>query len=284
MHRAGSSVSRVYRLHNLFRHTLDALASLAVPAPCRICDETLTAASRVPVCQPCLERLPRLQGPICSRCGRFFPSGVPAEVTEPLCQLCRRDVYAFDCARSFGIYERETVKAITLLKYEAISPLGNWFADRLFELATRHPDLFAADVVVPVPLHATRQKERGFNQAELIARPLARRLGIPLRTWLLVRTRPRPERLRLSRKERWRIVRGAYSTREGSQVDNLRVLLVDDVFTTGATLDACSRALKQAGAAYVAGLTVARVVPDWVVVRGPAGSVQGLATDVRGSI
>jgi competence protein ComFC len=257
-------------LRHLWRQGLDALVSLAVPAPCRICQDTLVTANRVPVCPPCLERIPRLEGPVCSHCGRFFPSGVPAGVAEPLCQLCRRNVYAFACARSFAIYERETVKAITLLKYEAVVPLGSWFAERLFELVQRTPELASADVVVPVPLHPTRQKERGFNQAELIARPLARRMGKSLRSWLLVRTRPRPDKLRLSRKERWRIVRGAYSTRQGSQVDNLRVLLVDDVFTTGATLDACSRVLRQAGAASVAALTVARVVPDWVVMRDPA--------------
>jgi ComF family protein len=263
-------------LRDLLRRGWDALASLAVPAPCRICDETLTTASRVPVCPACLDRIPRLKEPVCSRCGRFFPSGVPAAVAEPLCQLCRRDIYAFDRARSFAIYEREAVKAITLLKYEAVSPLGRWFAERLSELAGRHPAFQSADVVVPVPLHPARQRERGFNQAELIARPLARRLAKPMRSWLLVRTRPRPDKLRLSRKERWRIVRGAYSTREGSQVDNLRVLLVDDVFTTGATLDACSRALKNSGAAHVAALTVARVVPDWVVARdlgAPAGEM-----------
>lgn len=270
-------------LRHLWRQGLDALASLALPAPCRICEGTLVTASRMPVCPPCLEQIPRLQGPLCSHCGRFFPSKVPAGVAEPRCQLCRRDVYAFDCARSFAIYERETVKAVTLLKYEAVAPLGNWFAERLFELVQRTPEFASADVIVPVPLHPTRQKERGFNQAELIARPLARRMGKPLRSWLLVRTRPRPDRLRLSRKERWRIVRGAYSTREGSQVDNLRVLLVDDVFTTGATLDACSRALKQAGAAKVAALTVARVVPDWVVIRGPA-SAGGVAADGGTSI
>ncbi|MGH9816634.1 MAG: ComF family protein [Candidatus Acidiferrales bacterium] len=270
-------------LRNLLRQTLDALASLVLPAPCRICEETLIEASRIPVCRRCLDAVPRLEGPLCTRCGRFFPSGVPAQVAEPLCHLCRRDMYAFDRARSFAIYEREAVKAITLLKYEAITPLGSWFADRLGEVIARSAEQFAVDVVVPVPLHHQRKRERGFNQAELIARPLARRLGLPLRSYLLVRTRPRPEKLRLSRKERWRIVRGAYSTRESGKVDNLRVLLVDDVFTTGATLDACARTLKRAGAAYVVGITAARVVPDWVVMRAPT-AVPELAVQGRSSI
>jgi ComF family protein len=116
------------------------------------------------------------------------------------------------------------------------------------------------DVVVPVPLHPSRLRERGYNQAELIAKPLGRKLRLPLGPYLLVRTRPRPHRLLLSRRERWLTVRGAYEMRKGARVDNLRVLLIDDVFTTGATLDACARALKKAGAESVIGLTVARAI------------------------
>src|SRR5271170_5720303 len=104
-----------------------------------------------------------------------------------------------------------------------------------------------------------------YNQAELIAQPLARILGIPFRSYLLVRTKPRPAQIRLTRRERWQTVRGAYATHKSAQVDKLRVLLVDDVFTTGATLDACSRALKGAGAAHVIGLTVARASPEALV-------------------
>jgi predicted amidophosphoribosyltransferase len=127
-------------------------------------------------------------------------------------------------------------------------------------------------VVVPVPFDRERQRERGYNQAEWIARPLAKRLGLKLESYLLPRTRPRPPQWVLSRSEHWKSVRGAYATREGLQVDNLRVLLVDDVLATGATLDACAHARKKAGAA-VFGFTVARVrsvpmVPGSVVTAG----------------
>jgi ComF family protein len=152
-------------------------------------------------------------------------------------------------------------RAILLLKYGNVTPLGAWFARNLAGVAGDNSHAFAADIVVPVPLDRGRQLERGYNQAELIAKPLARLLGIPFRSYFLLRTRPRPNQLRLTRRERWETVRGAYATHKTAQVDNLRVLLVDDVFTTGATLDACSRALKGAGAARVVGLTVARAMP-----------------------
>ena len=95
-------------------------------------------------------------------------------------------------------------------------------------------------------------------------------LDIPFRSYLLVRTRPRPDKLRLTRRERWDTVRGAYATEEGARVDKLRVILVDDVFTTGATLDACSRALRGAGAVQVVGLTVARAIPSSVAADATA--------------
>jgi competence protein ComFC len=205
---------------------------------------------------------------MCECCGRPSPAAVAGAtangaVEQPRCRLCRGDYYAFDRARSYGVYNDALHHAILLLKYEEVTRLGDWFAARLAEIVAREGEAFRADVVVPVPLHPDRQRERGYNQAELIARPLARRLHLKQGAYLLMRTKPRPARLVLSRKEHWDSVRGAYATRKGLRVDKLRVLLLDDVLTTGATLDSCARALKQAGAAAVLGLTVARVVPGW---------------------
>ncbi len=145
-----------------------------------------------------------------------------------------------------------------MLKWERMNPLGEWFAERLAEMVLPEGELFAADVVVPVPLHRDRERQRGYNQAGLISKPLARKLGLPHKSVLLMRMRPRPDKQVLSLQERWESVRGAFATRPGSQVDNKRVLLVDDVMTTGATLDACARALLESGAKSVLGLTVAR--------------------------
>ena len=125
---------------------------------------------------------------------------------------------------------------------------------------TTERDRFEADVVVPVPLHRQRERERGYNQAALISKPLAKRLRLPHKALLLMRTKARPDKRILTLEERWESVRGAFATRPGSQVDNLRVLLIDDVLTTGATLDACARALREAGAKSVIGLTVARAI------------------------
>ena len=250
----------------------DALASLVFPAPCRICARMLDTGSRIPFCNACVAVLARtLAGPLCSKCGRPIVSSTVAEPGSlPSCHLCRLNTYDFDLARSYGPYSLPMSRAILMLKYGEVTPLGSWFAKHLSRLVELEPKPFAADVLVPVPLDAARLRDRGYNQAELIARPLARILGIPFRSYLLVRTKPRPDKVRLTRRERWETVRGAYATHKSAQVDKLRVLLVDDVFTTGATLDACSRALRQAGALRVVGLTVARALPHMITPDAPA--------------
>jgi ComF family protein len=246
------------------RTARDALASVVFPAPCRICASTLDTASRVPICEKCLASFDRIHGPLCVCCGRPIISPLAADFIVVLCRLCRLETYGFDFARSFAIYNSPMMRAILLLKHDAVAPLGVWFADRLAELVADTPECLNADVIVPVPLHPERLRERGYNQAEMIARPLARRLKLRLKPFLLVRTKPRPDKLRLTHHERWATVKGAYVAREGIRVDNLHVLLVDDVMTTGATLDACSRALRKAGAGRVTALTVARTVRNWV--------------------
>jgi len=200
---------------------------------------------------------------MCKCCGRPFAFVPAAQSLPQLCRLCRADVYGFSRALSFAIYNDALGAAIVLLKYEEVRRLGDWFARQLAETLARHGEAFHPDVIVPVPLHRERLRERGYNQTDLIARPLARQLGVKLRLDVLVRTRPRPAQLVLSRTERWKSVRGAYATRAGVRVDKLRVLLVDDVMTTGATLDSCARALRKAGATEVFGITVARLVPAW---------------------
>lgn len=204
---------------------------------------------------------------MCPCCGRPLahppaqpiPPAQRSLPAQPLCHLCRAQFYAFDRARSFAVYDEALSEAMMLLKYDEVTRLGDWFAVKLAEMVASTGEDWRVDAIVPVPLHVERLRERGYNQAELIARPLARRLHTKFDPRLLVRTKPRPPRLVLSRTEHWESVRGAYATRSGAQVDKLRILLVDDVMTTGATLDACARALKKAGAASVLGLTVGRV-------------------------
>jgi ComF family protein len=238
----------------------DSVVSVLFPAGCRICESGLTTASRVPICGECLSSFERIPNLACEVCGQPLPALTLNAEQSLLCPACTNKTYAFDRARSFALYQGALIRAVLLLKFEQIEPLGAWFAKRLAEIVKSGGAVLAADVVVPVPLHRERERERGYNQAALISKPLAKILRLPHKAVLLMRTRARPDKHVLSLEERWESVRGAFATRPGSQVDNLRVLLLDDVLTTGATLDACARALREAGAKSVAGLTIARAV------------------------
>lgn len=235
-----------------------ALSSVLFPAGCRLCDQLLADARRLPLCDDCLSSFPRVLPGSCDICG--LPGTFNPEFPHALsyCRDCQERRFAFQIARSFGLYEGALVRAILLLKHERIEPLGTWFAERLAEVVGREAERARADMIVPVPLHRQRARERGFNQVDIFGRPLAKRLRLPYRPVLLMRLRPRPEKHLLRRDERWEAARGAFAMRDGGRVDNLRILLLDDVMTTGATLDACSRALREAGAKSVVGLTIAR--------------------------
>jgi competence protein ComFC len=243
---------------NWLAEAADAIVSVFFPAGCRICERPLTTANRVPICEECLSSFKRVPDIVCEVCGRPLTEMTRKEGEPLLCPACQDNTYAFDRARSFALYEEAVVRAILLLKFEQIEPLGAWFAERLAKMVSPDRVSPVADVVVPVPLHRERERERGYNQAALISKPLAKRLRLPHKAVLLMRTRARPDKQVLSLEERWESVRGAFATRPGSKVDNLRVILVDDVLTTGATLDACARTLRDAGAKSVIGLTAAR--------------------------
>lgn len=247
----------------MLREAAGGLVALCFPDDCRVCARPLEQPSRVPVCDRCLGSFRVIAAPFCGTCGRPMIAGAHVGAAGPICALCRRGVYSFHLARSYAAYDDALLRTITLLKHEAIRPLAGWLGERLAEVARCDPATLAADVVVPVPLHPERQRERGFNQAELLARAVATRLNLPIEPRAIERRKRRPPKLKLSRHERWESARGAYAARTGTQFDKRRVLLVDDVFTTGATLDACARALRAAGAEHVTALTVARVVDAW---------------------
>ena len=159
----------------------DALTSVFFPAGCRLCERVLLSASAVPICAECLGSFPALGGELCEKCGQPLAAWSLSSrnqnggVEGVRCPECQNREYGFDRARSYALYKAGLVRAIVLLKFERIEPLGRWFAGRLAEVA--RCDSLAADVVVPVPLHRQREKERGYNQADLIAKPLARKLA-----------------------------------------------------------------------------------------------------------
>jgi predicted amidophosphoribosyltransferase len=216
-------------VHHLWGSVSGAFASVIFPAGCRLCEELITDARRLPLCNHCLASFQEIPPGSCDICGlpATFDPEFPKEL--PLCADCQERRFGFQLARSYGCYEGALAQSILLLKHEQIEPLGKWFAERLTEVVRRESERMAADVIVPVPLHRQRSRERGFNQVDVIGRPLAKKLHLPYQSLLLVRSRPRPEKHLLRSEERWEAVRGAFAMRNRGRVDNLRILLLDDV-------------------------------------------------------
>lgn len=222
---------------------LTALADLFYPQRCVGCSGR---ASDV-LCRACFEALPRITPPVCGRCG------MPTAFEVYGCDACRSLDFTFDGARAPLRYEGVGEELVHALKYRGYQPVVRRVMGPLMARAVAGERY---DAVVFVPLHRTRLLERGFNQAELMARDVAQSIGAPLSDTLRPVRRTR-DQVELTAGERKENVAGAFATR-GPLAG--RVLLVDDVLTTGATLDECAGVLKRAGATEVHALTLCRTI------------------------
>ncbi|MFL6230589.1 MAG: ComF family protein [Pyrinomonadaceae bacterium] len=246
------------RLTRTLNLVYDATLSLVYPLRCAAC-ETACVERRAdaPACDSCWEATMIFDGAetLCWKCGVRAHAAVAAQAWEGV--RCRRcDAEHFDAARSVGIYEGALRASVLTLKREPhLSPR----LARLLCEAQRRPPLDAATRIVPVPLHRERERERGFNQATVLARTLSERTRLPLDEWSVVRTEHTARhRAGMDARARRETVESAFKVVRPRLVEGERVLLVDDVLTTGATVSSCARALKEAGALEVFVLTVAR--------------------------
>jgi len=229
------------------------LAVLFAPA-CAACGALLEQPTRGPICTGCWRSIAPLTPPLCDGCGDPLPGWRTHSIPAGRCPRCRRTRRAVDRCRAIGAYDGALRAIIHAFKYGGRRSLARPLAELMRIRGAEM--LAAADAAVPVPLHASRRRERGFNQAD----DLARHLPLPV-VAALKRTRATAAQADLPAARRHGNVRGAFApTRRATSLAGAVILLVDDVSTTGATLDACARALKAAGVREVRALTAARVV------------------------
>jgi competence protein ComFC len=234
---------------------LEAALGFIYPAVCQLCNDARATAADGYVCPACYQRVRFVKPPFCERCGLPFPG----EITTAFeCTNCRDMDLHFSSARSAVIAKDITLEVIHRYKYSRALWFEPFLAGLLTTAATPELTRDKWDAVVPVPLHPTKEREREFNQAQRIAARLSTATGIPLQTDWLRRTEPTRTQTLLTRAERAANVRKAFTTSPGLHLSGQRIVVVDDVFTTGATTSACARALKLAGAGDVCVWTVAR--------------------------
>ena len=244
-------------LSSLTSHAYDAALALVYPQACAVCSGNVESRRDGVVCDACWKSTSMFSESaiLCWKCGALSRAKVgEARRREVRCGRCNDDSYTF--ARACGSYDGALRASILQLKRQPHVPAR--LVSLIHEVQRREP-LHSADFIVPVPLHESRESERGFNQAAVIARELARVTKVPFDEHSFIR-RVHTERHRagMDAKARRQSVAGAFVVRRNDLIAGKRVLLVDDVFTTGATVSACAEALKVAGAEDVFVLTVAR--------------------------
>jgi ComF family protein len=246
-----------------FADRFDGLADWLFPPRCRACGTWIQGADAAYFCSICRAGIQLVRHPLCSICGRPFPD---ASGDDHPCAACITRAPYFNRARAWACYPREELegpplrKVVQRFKYGRKISLGKPLG-RLMALACE--DFLRecrADLIVPVPLHPKRLRWRGFNQSVLLGRHVSRVYAIPMDPFVLVRCRETAPQTELTEQERRRNVRGAFAVSAERAPLDRRILLVDDVYTSGATVNECSRVLRRGGAAAVYVLTLARTV------------------------
>ena len=252
------------------RPLIEAALGLIFPESCQICREERARAADGYVGVNCGKAVQPLEAPFCQRCGLPF-SGAITDAFD--CANCSDRDLAFESARAAVIARGPVLEAVHRFKYSDARWFEPFLSRLLLDAAVPHLAGVGWTLVVPVPLHPVKQRERGFNQAELLARPLARALGIPMRTDLVRRMEPTRTQTALSRDARAENVRRAFTTAPTRRfpffkpvapvrLDGERVIVVDDVLTTGATANGVALQLRRLGAESICVWSVARAILD----------------------
>ena len=234
-------------VQTLFQKSSQFLLDLVLPPRCINCQ-----AANSWLCEECLQKISFIDGPVCECCGTPLSGVAPTA-----CRQCKHNPLQFIAGiRSAAFFENNPIRpAIHLLKYRNHKAIAAILGQILVDACQKYG--IKADVVVPVPLHAARFRERGYNQSELLAREVGALLNLPVNTSSLQRIRHTKSQMTLGATERHQNVVDAFACRDQALSGQI-ILLIDDVCTTGSTLDACAYALKQRQVTSVWGVTLAK--------------------------
>lgn len=215
-------------------------AGLLFPRRCPVCHEVVEERKEQ-VCIICRTKLPYIREPSCLRCGKPLLSG-----EQEYCQDCRRKRHRFDQGAAPFVYDETMRQSIAAYKYGGRREYAGFYVEEMLRRCAGKMRLWGGEVYVPIPLHPSRRRKRGYNQAELLARELSKRSGIPADADLLVRVKKTRAQKELNDQERLTNLKDAFSIRK-EEIPYKNVILVDDIYTTGSTMDAAAGLLKAYG-------------------------------------
>lgn len=230
------------------------ILSLIYPPRCQMCGKSLPVFDRRVLCEICYNNIKLNTGPFCKRCGKFY------SYEDCICESCKVGTYYFDRSYSACVYDGVIRECIHNFKYNGGLSLERLFKNLMIEFAEKHIDMRRYNWLIPVPLHRVKYKERTFNQSAILAAYLSKRFKIAMLKNNLLRTRLGKPQMMLPKNKRLEGIKDSFKIKNPSLLKDKSVLLIDDVFTTGATVNECSKVLKAAGASSVEVLTLARGV------------------------
>jgi competence protein ComFC len=242
-------------LKTLVQSAVNTTLGFFYPEVCALCHDEEATAQYGFVGPRCRSQVQLVRPPFCQRCGLPFQGDITASFE---CANCRDMKLYFSYARSAAVAKTVVLEAIHHFKYSRALWFENFLAGLLIAEAAPVLRGQKASYIVPVPLHPLKKREREFNQAETLAARLSEATGIPVNEKLLIRVKATETQTHLRRGARAENMRGAFALREGAQLNGERIVVLDDVLTTGATTNDCARALRAAGAGDVCVWTVAR--------------------------
>lgn len=238
----------------LFKEILSTLVDLFFPQVCPFCQRIMVEKETF-VCQECLREIEFVNSPLCSCCGKpFFIGGME----DHLCGECLTEKKFYTKARGVLFYEGVVKEAIHRYKYSSEIYYARPFGWLMYERGKRYIDFKEYDLLIPVPLHKKKLMEREYNQSLLLAQEISNHTGIPVELFVLERRKGTPSQVGLKKEERERNVRGAFIILNEKKVKARRILLIDDVLSTTATVNECAGVLKKSGAERVDVLALAR--------------------------
>jgi ComF family protein len=240
-----------------FKKYTNEILDLIYPKICFCCKEKIPSQSEKYLCEKCLGKLEKLIPPFCISCGIPISEQISGDKFIK-CPECLGQNYYFKKGHTASLYDGLIKECVHSYKYNSHTYLGKTLAGIMADFALKNIKLNEIDCIVPVPLHWKKMRDRGFNQSAILGRILSKRTGIRFSDKGLLRIKSMPSQVKLSRNERIQNLKGAFSIKDSNYFIGKKILLVDDVFTTGATMNECAKTLMNGGAKEVYAFSLSR--------------------------